>query len=83
FALVTIFGPFAYAAFKAIEWRWWLSGIRFGEVRLESTMSRGALIGLYWKVIGWAMLLGTVFLAYLVLCIFLAASIDGSSIETF
>lgn len=42
FALVTIFGPFAYAAFKAIEWRWWLSGIRFGEVRLESTMSRGA-----------------------------------------
>src|SRR5450432_3246264 len=80
FALVTIFGPFAYAAFKAIEWRWWLSGIRFGEVRLESTMSRGALIGLYWKVIGWAMLLGTVFLAYLVLCIFLAASIDGSSI---
>ena len=80
---MTIFGPFAYAAFKAIEWRWWLSGIRFGEVRLESTMSRGALIGLYWKVIGWAMLLGTVFLAYLVLCIFLAASIDGSSIETF
>lgn len=83
FAMVTIFGPFAYAAFKAIEWRWWLSGIRFGEVRLESTMRRGALIGLYWKVIGWAMLLGTVFMAYLVLCIFLAASIDGSSIETF
>lgn len=75
--------PFVYAQFKAVEWRWWLSGIRFGEVRLESTMSRGALIGLYWKVIGWAMLLGTVFLAYLVLCIFLAASIDGSSIETF
>ncbi|MCC8957136.1 DUF898 family protein [Bradyrhizobium sp. Pear77] len=83
FALVTVFGPFAYAAFKAIEWRWWLSGIRFGEVRLESTMRRSALIGLYWKVIGWAMLLGTVFSAYLVLCIFLAASIDGSSIADF
>ncbi|MES5482139.1 DUF898 family protein [Bradyrhizobium sp. INPA03-11B] len=83
FAMVTIFAPFAYAAFKAIEWRWWLSGIRFGEVRLESTMRRSALIGLYWKVIGWAMLLGAVFSVYLVLCIFLAASIDGSSIETF
>ncbi|WP_175619678.1 DUF898 family protein [Bradyrhizobium sp. 26S5] len=84
FALyMTIFAPFIYAAFKAIEWRWWLSGIRFGGVRLESTMRRSALIGLYWKVIGWAMLLGTVYLAYLVLCTFLVASMDGSSIETF
>lgn len=79
----TIFAPFAYAAFKAIEWRWWLSGIRFGEVRLESTLRRSALIGLYWKVIGWVVLLGTVFAAYLVLCTLLVASMDGSSIESF
>ncbi|WP_456763054.1 DUF898 family protein [Bradyrhizobium sp. USDA 4011] len=83
FALVSVFGPFAYAAFKAIEWRWWLSGIRFGEVRLESTMRRSALIGLYWKVIGWAVLLGALFSAYLALCIFLAASMAGSSIADF
>src|SRR6202158_6092064 len=44
--------PFVYGAFKAVEWRWWLSGLRFGDVRVESTMRRGALIGLYWKVIG-------------------------------
>jgi uncharacterized membrane protein YjgN (DUF898 family) len=49
--------PFIYAAFKAIEWRWWVSGIRFGDVRFESDMTRGALIGLYWKVIGWFALL--------------------------
>ncbi|PDT76184.1 hypothetical protein CO675_15005 [Bradyrhizobium sp. C9] len=79
----TIFAPFAYAAFKAIEWRWWLSGIRFGEVRLESTMRRSALIGLYWKVIGWVVLLAMVFAAYLVLCTFLVASMDGSSIVDF
>jgi len=78
-----VFAPFAYAAFKAIEWRWWLSGIRFGEVRLESTLGRSALMGLYWKVIGWIVLLFVVFAAYLMLCIFLAASMDGSSIETF
>ncbi|MHC2256617.1 uncharacterized membrane protein YjgN (DUF898 family) [Bradyrhizobium embrapense] len=78
-----VFAPFAYAAFKAIEWRWWLSGIRFGEVRLESTLPRSALVGLYWKVIGWIALLFAVFAAYLLLCIFLAASIDGSSIESF
>ncbi|WP_456734318.1 DUF898 family protein [Bradyrhizobium sp. USDA 3364] len=83
FALISyVFIPFAYAAFKAIEWRWWLSGIRFGEVRLESTLPRGALIGFYWKMIGWIVLLGMVFAAYLGLCTFLVASIDGSSIET-
>ena len=47
--------PFVYALYKAIEWRWWLSGIRFGGVRLESTLSDSALIGLYWKVIGWSL----------------------------
>jgi uncharacterized membrane protein YjgN (DUF898 family) len=78
-----VLAPFAYAAFKAIEWRWWLSGIRFGGVRLESTLGRGALMDLYWKVIGWAVLLGMVFSAYLVLCTLLVASIDGSSIEDF
>jgi uncharacterized membrane protein YjgN (DUF898 family) len=49
--------PFIYAAYKAIEWRWWISGIRFGDVRFESDLPRAALIGLYWKVIGWIMLL--------------------------
>lgn len=27
--------PFIYAQYKAIEWRWWLSGIRFGGARLK------------------------------------------------
>jgi uncharacterized membrane protein YjgN (DUF898 family) len=49
--------PFIYAAFKGIEWRWWASGIRFGEVRFESDMTVGALLGPYWKVIGWGCLL--------------------------
>jgi uncharacterized membrane protein YjgN (DUF898 family) len=53
--------PVLYANYKAVEWRWWLSGIRFGAVRLESTMSPDALMGLYWKVIGWSMLLSTGF----------------------
>jgi uncharacterized membrane protein YjgN (DUF898 family) len=57
--------PFIYAAFKAIEWRWWVSGIRFGDVRFESDMTRGALIGLYWKVIGWSTLFFFVLAAWI------------------
>lgn len=49
--------PFIYAAYKAMEWRWWVGGIRFGEVRFESDLRNGALIDLYWKVIGWGALL--------------------------
>src|SRR5882757_1680798 len=69
--------PFIYGAFKAVEWRWWLSGIRIGGVRLESELPRSHLIGLYWKVIGWIVVLGLVFSVYLGLVATLAASMSG------
>ncbi len=55
FLIITI--PFTYPAYKAVVWRWWLSGIRFGELRFESDLRTGALMGLYWAVIGWVVLL--------------------------
>jgi uncharacterized membrane protein YjgN (DUF898 family) len=54
FPIVTV--PFTYPAYRAILWRWWLAGIRFGEVRFESELRTGALMGLYWATIGWIML---------------------------
>jgi uncharacterized membrane protein YjgN (DUF898 family) len=75
--------PFIYAAYKAVEWRWWLSGIRFGGVRFESTLRRGELIGLYWKVIGWALLLGVAFAAYLGICAVLMAAVSGMPFDQF
>jgi uncharacterized membrane protein YjgN (DUF898 family) len=75
--------PFVYAAYKAVEWRWWLSGIRFGGVRLESTMGRGALIGLYWIFIGWILLLAVGLAAYLAICAGLVASMSGTPYDEF
>jgi uncharacterized membrane protein YjgN (DUF898 family) len=72
--------PFVYAGYKAIEWRWWLSGIRIGGVRVESSLPKSALIGLYWKVIGWMALLGLVFAVYLALCAVLVASMSGAGL---
>jgi hypothetical protein len=66
-----------------VEWRWWLSGIRFGGVRLESTLRRGALIGLYWKAIGWVVLLALAFAAYLAICAGLLASMSGAPLGQF
>src|ERR1700726_1282500 len=69
--------PFVYGAFKAVEWRWWLSGIRFGGVSLESTLPRGALYGLYWKMIGWFALVSVVATAYFAFCAFLFTKTNG------
>jgi uncharacterized membrane protein YjgN (DUF898 family) len=55
--LLIITAPFIYAAYKAVVWRWWLSGIRFGEVRFESDLPINALRGLYWATIGWMLLI--------------------------
>ena len=60
--------PFIYGGFKAIEWRWWISGIRFGEVSFDSDLSGGALYGLYWKVIGWYLLVSLIFSVYIAVC---------------
>lgn len=82
-SLVWIFGgPFIYGVFKAIEWRWWLSGIRFGEVRFEAGLPRGALVGLYWKVIGWFLLALVLFVGYLFAAAFVIARLNQTAMAT-
>jgi uncharacterized membrane protein YjgN (DUF898 family) len=78
--VIPIGGPSLYAAFKAVEWRWWISGIRFGDVRLESALPRGALVGLYWKVIGWFLAIVALFVAYLFAGAALIASLSQTPI---
>ncbi|SMX56200.1 conserved hypothetical protein; putative membrane protein [Bradyrhizobium sp. ORS 285] len=69
--------PFVYAQLKAVEWRWWVSGIRFGGVRLDSTLPNSAFYALYWKIIGWMLLLVLVFILYVVGAFALVASLLG------
>jgi uncharacterized membrane protein YjgN (DUF898 family) len=53
-----------YATYKAAEWRWWLAGLRLGNVRFESELPRGALEKHYWKAVGWCALLFAGFIAW-------------------
>jgi uncharacterized membrane protein YjgN (DUF898 family) len=76
-ALIPLITPFIYGAFKTIQWRWWMSGVRFGDVRFESSLKSGVLIKLYWKVIGWSVLLAVLLVAYLAFAAMLAASMSG------
>ena len=74
--LFSPFFPLVYAHFKCIEWRWWLSGIRFGDVRLDSTLPKTAFTKLYWKMIGWYFLAFAVFFIYVVICVVVTLSLN-------
>jgi uncharacterized membrane protein YjgN (DUF898 family) len=78
--LTVIAAPFIYGIFKAVEWRWWVSGIRFGEVRFESYLWNGDLVGLYWKVIGWYLLIFASLAGYVYLCAALVAQMNDTSV---
>ena len=47
---------------------------------MKSTLSRTALIGLYWKVIGWLLLLMILFSGYVFGSLALIASVDQTPI---
>jgi uncharacterized membrane protein YjgN (DUF898 family) len=73
--------PFLYAEFRAREYRWWFSGIRFGDLRLESDLSGKTLYGVYWKVIGWSFLLLFGVAIYEVCCAMLVTRLSGATFE--
>src|SRR5690242_6155688 len=52
--------------------RWWLNGLRIGGVSLESRLGTGALMGLYWKVVGWVVLMTIVLAGYVVMVVMIA-----------
>ena len=58
FLIVTF--PFIYPVFKARVWRWWVEGIRIGDVHCESELPGNAFIGLFWKTVGWIMFAGAI-----------------------
>lgn len=76
-----IFAPFVYAAYKAVQMRWWLNGLRLGGVSLESNLGKGQLMGLYWKVIGWVFVLLVVLAVYLALVAGIAATTIGQALD--
>ncbi len=42
--------PFVWPYFRALEWRWWAAGARFGELSFASDVRGGALLKIYVKL---------------------------------
>jgi uncharacterized membrane protein YjgN (DUF898 family) len=55
--------PFLHGVRRAREWAWWGSGIRFGDVAVSCDVRPGSLIAIYWKLIGWSLLVFLLFVA--------------------
>jgi uncharacterized membrane protein YjgN (DUF898 family) len=70
--------PFVYAIYKAMEWRWWCSNIRLGDVRFESRMPASELIDLYWKVILFGLFLLVCLISGLTALILIAQRIEAT-----
>src|ERR1043165_5802494 len=46
-----------YPAFQAMVLRWWISGLRFGELTATSHLRTGAVYGLYWRFVWMSLVL--------------------------
>ena len=67
FAFLLFFAlPFLHGIRRAREWAWWASCIRFGRVAIMCELRPGSLIAVYWKLIGWSLLVLLVFAAIFV-----------------
>ncbi len=41
--------PFLWPYFRALEWRWWASGVRFGDISMASDLRGAQILKLYLK----------------------------------
>ena len=50
--IILIASPFLVPAYRRIEMRWWIEGLRLGEVRFQADPDAIRFAGLYWSMIG-------------------------------
>ncbi len=77
-----LFAVLLYPVFQAMVLRWWLDGIRFGELTVRSHLLKRRIYGAYMRFLGLALLLmlATVVIGFIGLAIF-GASPDGTGTE--
>jgi uncharacterized membrane protein YjgN (DUF898 family) len=72
-----------YPAFQALVLRWWVSGLRFGEVVVGSRLRMTQVFAVYARFLGYALLFTAVVTVVLMLGALVVASIAGEQDSTF
>ena len=58
--LAMMFATLLFPVFQAVVLRWWIDGLRIGEVTIASRLRTGTIFYCYVRFIGWSMLFGLV-----------------------
>jgi uncharacterized membrane protein YjgN (DUF898 family) len=68
FLLLLLLIPIVWPFFRALEWRWWAQGVRFGDLTLASELRGASLLKTYLKMMFFALIvaIGMAILASLV-----------------
>jgi uncharacterized membrane protein YjgN (DUF898 family) len=66
-----------YPVFQAMVLRWWISGLRFGELTITSRLATGAVYAVYARFMWIALLVAVVFGTGAVLIVFIARLLEG------
>lgn len=68
---------FLYPAFQAIVLRWWISGIQFGAISVESRLKMGQVYGVYARFLWYALLLAILVALAAAVALFGAGTASG------
>jgi uncharacterized membrane protein YjgN (DUF898 family) len=60
FAWIFLAGMLLFPIFVTMVMRWWVSGLRFGELTVKSQLRATQVYGVYLRFIGWSMVLGII-----------------------
>jgi uncharacterized membrane protein YjgN (DUF898 family) len=60
FVWIFLAGMLLYPIFVTMVMRWWVSGLRFGELTVKSGLRATQVYGVYLRFIGWSIVLGIV-----------------------
>ncbi|MEA2905080.1 MAG: hypothetical protein QOI12_2467 [Alphaproteobacteria bacterium] len=66
-----------YPVFQAMMLRWWVSGLRFGEVVVASRLRTGKVYGCYLRFVGWSMVFSTIGGIVIAICVVIISLIFG------
>lgn len=77
FAWALLAAAVLYPLFQAMVLRWWLSGLRFGTLAVESRLRTGGVYGLYMRFLWYALLLAVALGAAVLVGLLIIGSLDA------
>jgi uncharacterized membrane protein YjgN (DUF898 family) len=74
-----LLAPLLYPVFQAILLRWWVSGLRFGDLAATSRLHKSGVYGAYLRFVGWSIVFSMIGGIIISICIVVIGLLIGDS----